>query len=232
MTGNFANSIAGNTKPRLPFSPWLQRICPSPRRYVQQLILSHNLRTGLDMGCGTNSLLSPLRSSSFRSAGLDAFSDAIEKSRRLNLHDEYIHADLRSYTFDRKFDVVVACNVIEHLTREEAMGFLQKMEFLAERIVYLEVPYGFLEQTAFDGNPHQRHFSGWFPHDFVGRGYTVFGMGLRGLRGVQGGSRFLPEPIVRTIDRSLAWLVFRRPYLAFYFAAIKYIDENGDIRMV
>lgn len=103
---------------------------------------------------------------------------------------------------------------------------------MAQRMLYVETPCGFLEQPAAGGNLHQRHWSGWFPHDFESRGYTVFGMGVRGLKGVQGGSRLLPEPMVRGLERGLAWLTFRRPSLAFCVAAIRYVDEHGVLRMV
>jgi hypothetical protein len=163
---------------------------------------------------------------------LDISLDAIEQARKLNLHDEYIQADIRSYPSDRKFDAVIACNMLEHLTREEAVRVLLSMEAMAQRLLYVETPRGFLEQPTVSGNPHQRHWSGWFPHDFESRGYTVFGMGVRGLRGVQGGSRIFPEPVVRSLERGLAWLVFRRPRLAFCMAAIRYVDEQGVLRML
>ena len=122
----------------LPFKPWIQAVCPSPRRHAQTLIVRKGLETGLDIGCGENSLLSPLRDSGFRSTGGDASAEMLESAKRRNLHDEYIMGDFRNVEVDRKFDVVVLSQVIEHFSREEGLVVLDRAESLARCLVYLE----------------------------------------------------------------------------------------------
>ena len=214
-----------------PFHPIKQVLIPSPKRYLQSLIIKLGLKTGLDIGCNTQSPLSPLRGvNGFRSTGLDAFAPVIEKAKSLNLHDEYICADARDIHIETKFDVVVASHVIEHLKREDSFQLLERIEFLAKRIVYVETPYGFLQQDARDGNTFQRHLSGWFPHDLISRGYAVFGFGLRLLRGPEGKPRFFSVHTARLIERSLQWYVFRHPAWSHNIAGIRYLDETGNVQ--
>lgn len=216
----------------MPFKPWVQKICPAPRRLLQALIVGSGLRSGLDIGCGESSPLSGLRLLGFRSTGLDVSLARLEVSRRRDLHDEYVLGDIRERTFEHRFDVVVLSSVIEHLSREDGMDLLRRVESLGSRIVYVETPNGFREQADLDGDPAQRHFSGWYSHDFEGRGYTVLGSGIRGLRGVAGRARIFPESMVRLIERSLQWFVFRRPQRAGTLAAILCRDERGNLKTV
>jgi hypothetical protein len=156
----------------------------------------------------------------------------LEVSRQRGLHDDYVLGDIRTVAFEHRFDVVVLSNVIEHFSRDDGMDLLRRVESLASRIVYIETPNGFREQPDLNGDPAQRHFSGWFPHDFEGRGYTVLGSGIRGLRGVAGRARFFPEAVVKTIERMLQWFILRRPRWAGTLAAIRFVDEHGNMRSV
>jgi hypothetical protein len=112
------------------------------------------------------------------------------------------------------------------------MEIIRRVEQLAARLVYIETPNGFVEQTAFDGNPFQRHLSGWFPHDFEARGYTVIGGGVRRWRGSGSKPPGLPSPIINFLNRTTQWYILRHPAHAAAIGAIRYIDENGDIREV
>src|SRR5262249_45209512 len=102
---------------RLPYRSWVQMLCPAPHRFVQRLILERGLKTGLDIGCGESSLLTPLRAYGFQSVGLDAWPEQIDRARALDLHDDYLVGDIRTLTPGRSFDVVVLNHMIEHLPR-------------------------------------------------------------------------------------------------------------------
>ena len=113
----------------------IECVCPSPRRYVQRLVRLHGLKDGLDIGCGESSLLTPLRSQGFRSAGIDGSPEMLASARERNLHDDYILADFRTHKFDRPFDVVVLSHVIEHFTRDEGLEALRRIEGLARHLI-------------------------------------------------------------------------------------------------
>jgi len=209
---------------------WVQLVCPAPKRYLQELIRTNDLRTGLDIGCGEGSPLASLRATAFRSTGIDISSENLAASRDRNTHDEYILGDFRSAKLDGKFDVVVLSHVIEHFTRDEGEKVLRRAESLAQRLVYVETPNGFLEQLATAQNPFEQHLSGWFPHDFEARGYTVFGSGPYFLRNrlISGGT--IPGHLAALIGRALQRWYFRRPTHAAIIAAIRLVDERGNIR--
>jgi hypothetical protein len=216
-----------------PRSRLIQRICPAPKRFLQKLVLEHKLTTGLDAGFGSGSPLVPLRRVGLRVTGLDASAEALKRAEATGILDECILGDFLSHDFgDRKFDVVVLSHVIEHFPRDVGLDVLRKAESLASRILYIETPHGFLEQLMKDGNPYQRHLSGWFPHDFQSRGFTVFGSGSKILTGSNGQPRLFPKLFVRLLQRSLQWYFFRRPNRAATIAAIRFTERDGTPRQI
>ncbi len=214
-------------------SALIQAICPAPKRYLQQLIIRFGLKTGLDIGCGVGSPLTSLRRiAGFKSVAIDADQAAIDFSRTRNLHDEYILGSFLSARFSNRFDVVVMSHVIEHFDRDNGMEVLRKAEDLANHLVYVETPFGFWEQIDNGGNPWQRHRSGWFPHDFESRGYSVFGAGLQIFGRLSHSSNWGVRETVRLVDRGTQWIVFRRPQIAREIAAMRYLDAAGNTRAI
>ena len=212
------------------FDSWAESLCPAPRRRVQRLIVDLKLKTGLDVGCGAASPLTALRKRGFHSTGLDISSASIQAAKRLDLHDEYVEGDIRDCELQEQYDVITCCHVIEHLPREEGKVLLSRLEKMARHLVYIETPNGFREQVSVE--LPQRHLSGWFSHDFIARGYTVFGSGIKGIRGSYGVTRVLSEPLTRTVERATQWLVFRNPAVAGTIGAVRFRDEHGNFRNV
>lgn len=213
--------------------PFIQYLCPAPKRHLQYLIMKLGLRDGLDIGCGGGSPLTSLRSSGFRSTGIDISADAIKASRARNTHDEYIVGDFRDFRFARKFDVVILSHVIEHFTRDQGIDVIRRVESLSERLVYIETPHGFIESGCedLDHHPHQRHLSGWFPHDFEARGYTILGSGPRWFNPAKRYS-VLGGLAVRSISRMVQWYYFYRPRRSAVIGAIRHVDERGIVRIL
>jgi SAM-dependent methyltransferase len=216
----------------VPFPRWIQCLIPAPKRLIQQLAVENNWRTGLDIGCGEFSLLSPLRPFGFFSTGIDICAATVKQCRARQVHDSYLTGDFMQVEFKEKFDIVVLSHVIEHFDRDAGVDVLRRIESIARHLVYVETPYGFLEQRDVRGNPYQRHRSGWFPHDFQSRGYTVFGQGPRCLRGSEGKARYLPESLVRAIERLTQFYYFRHPYSSFSIGAVRFVDELGNLRQL
>ena len=210
----------------------VQYLCPAPKRHLQKSILRHGLKTGLDIGCGEGSPLTSLRSSHFISTGIDIDAKSIEHARLRGLHDEYILGDFMTMELERGFDVVVLSHVIEHFDRDTGWRVLQKIEGISRHLIYVETPNGFLEQTGYDGNPFMRHLSGWFPHDFQSRGYTVYGSGPKWLCVPMGNKRLMPSSLRQLISRLLQWHYFRRPAKAGTIAALRFVDRAGNLRTV
>lgn len=208
-----------------------QRVAPDPKRHLQALVVQHGLCSGLDIGTGEASMLSPLRQFGVTTAGIDIDIRMLVRAREKRTHNYLCVADLSQPPLKKRFDVVVASHVIEHLDKHEGFEFLRTLESLARFFVYVETPHGFLEQSADEQEIGQRHRSGWFPHDFAGRGYAVYGAGIPGLRSERG-APVLPEAMVRMLDLLAQPVLFRLPKLSRTLSAIKFTDRGGNIRRV
>lgn len=119
-------------------------------------------KTLLDVGCGSSSPIKSFSDKMF-SVGVDIFGEAIEKSKRRGIHDEYYKIDalnIEDKFEDNSFDCVLASDLIEHLTKERGEGLIEIMEKIAKKKVIIFTPNGFLKQEK-DNNPFQEHKSGW-----------------------------------------------------------------------
>jgi hypothetical protein len=187
----------------------------------------------LDIGCGS---WSPLRGwlPDTRLIGVDAHEPALETAAANATHDHFVKADvlddidtIRSVTAHEDIQLVVMLHVVEHVPKEAGFRLIDSVETLTSRFVVLETPNRFQPQGAEYGNEAQRHLSGWFQHDFEGRGYTVRGTaGTRALRGYSGAPK-LSFRGGESLDFLLARLLFieRNPRFAYSLAAYK--DVRG-----
>jgi 2-polyprenyl-3-methyl-5-hydroxy-6-metoxy-1,4-benzoquinol methylase len=201
--------------------------------YIQQMIQRGDCHTALDIGCGYMSRLSRLRPG-IRTVGVDASPEALAEARALGQHDDYVLADIQKLNpetllerFDgRPFDLVTLFDVIEHLPKRQGYELLEKCERLTSKYILVQTPNGFMEQGPDYGNEFMRHLSGWFPHDFKGLAYTVYGSGTKVLRGYAATPRY-NFPGVMRCDEVLAWLmrVEKKPHRALALIAIK--DVRG-----
>lgn len=73
------------------------------------------------------------------------------------------------------FDVAFAHDVLEHLTKEDGLAFLDKLDKTARLIVlFLPLePAGFHRTNPEPLNPLQDHISHWEEGEFLGRGYKT-----------------------------------------------------------
>ncbi|MEK7169201.1 MAG: class I SAM-dependent methyltransferase [Patescibacteria group bacterium] len=159
-----------------------------------QNILS-DCKSVLDLGCGDNSPIGFIDRKEYL-VGVDGFKKSVDKSRKLNIHDKYLHKNILEVKKDFKknsFDAVIALDVIEHLEKKDGYKLLKLMEHLASKKVVLLTPNGFVNQTG-EGNGLQEHLSGWSVSDFRKLGYKVLGRyGLKGLRGEKAELKYKPK---------------------------------------
>lgn len=214
----------------------LQRILgiPTAFDYTKDVIDKSECALAIDVGCGSYSRLSEFRPK-ITTVGLDAFPQAIEESKAKSVHDHYIVADILKENLDdvlshfngHKVDLVTLYDVIEHLPKRKGYELLEKCEELTSKYVLVQTPNGFLEQGPEFGNEHQRHLSGWFPHEFEGLGYKVYGTtGTKYLRGYAAGPKYKFKGCI-SCDVVLARLlrVHKHPQRSFNLVAIK--DVRG-----
>ena len=77
----------------------------------------------------------------------------------------------------KSFDLVIALDVIEHLTKEESLELIKQCEKIAKLGVVLETPKGYIPQNldiqGHGGHEWQTHRSAWEPEELEKLGYKV-----------------------------------------------------------
>lgn len=141
--------------------------------------------TVLDVGCGTNSVLSLFGFK--RLVGAEEYAPSVDKARATGTHHEIIQADARKLENHFKpgeFDACVALNVIEHLTKQDGLLMMSSMELISAKKTVLLTPNGFLRQSHAEDKDLQEHLSGWEVDEMRKLGYAVTGiLGPKSLRG-------------------------------------------------
>lgn len=182
------------------------------------------MRSILDVGCGARSPLADLKKT-FYSVGVDIFEPSIKQSRKAKLHDEYILGDvmkLKTLLKQRKFDAVVALDIVEHLEKKDGWKLLSEMEKVARKKIIILTPYGFTQQHPYEKNPYQIHKSGWYPKELEELGYKVYGMrGLRFIRGECATIKYKPWFFWGAISVFSQFITFFLPSLSYQLIAVK-----------
>ena len=135
------------------------------------------VKTVLDLGCGL-SLKSKFIDAVVR-VGLDVYRPFLE---RIESEVPYVAINADVMEVDRlflpeSFDLVMACDLVEHLDKQEALRVLDMAEKMARVAVIIETPKGFVPQNidiwGHGGHEYQTHRSSWEPDEFEARGYKV-----------------------------------------------------------
>ena len=201
----------------------LYRIVFGKYRYELEKAVGES-KSLLDVGCGRNS---PIRgfSDQLYCVGVDAFAPSIERSRASEIHDDYQMCDvleIDDHFEAESFDCVVALDLIEHLTHEDVLSLLAKMEAIARYKVIVFTPNGFLPQEAYDDNPGQIHKSGWTVDQMQRLGYEVIGInGLKHFRGYRAKIAWRPRWFWRVVSDFSQFYVKKHPEKAFHILCIK-----------
>ncbi len=181
-------------------------------------------KTLLDVGCGNNS---PIRTFSDKlySVGVDAFAPSIEKSKKLNIHNEYRQMDILDIDKEFEpdsFDCVLASDLIEHLEKDEGYRLIESMEKIAKKKIIIFTPNGFLPQGEYDNNPWQLHKSGWEVEEMKAKGYEVIGInGMKALRGEYAAPKYRPFFFWSIISDITQLFVRNKPEKAFQILCVK-----------
>lgn len=149
--------------------------------FTVQNILAQELSptdTVLDIGCGP---ISPLRLHKVKySVGIDIWKPYIVEAKKKKTHNDLLLADCLKVNFKPEtFDVVLALDLIEHLDKDEGRYLIDRMKQWARKKVIISVPNGYTKGHLADGNPFQKHRSGWSPAELQALGFCVKGIGVK-----------------------------------------------------
>lgn len=174
--------------------------------------LRKNLRdceSVLDLGCGPSSPLQYCKNIKY-SIGVEAFRPYLEESKKRKIHSEYVEQKIETIDFpENSFDAVILIEVLEHLPKKDGYDILEKAGKWARKKVVVTTPNGYIEQKALDGNPMQKHLSGWNLKKMEGLRFHC-----RGLAGLKFLRREVPDNLT---EDDLTAAIKYRPKL-FWFA--------------
>jgi len=152
-----------------------------------QYLLSREFKSGgmvLDLGCGRRNTFAFVnkKGKRFFSVGVDIDETGLSQSKRAGVHNTYIKGDITVVEFvPKSFDIVLALDVIEHLSKEDGLRLIEKMEMIARSKVIIVTPNGWEHLRGDKLNEH--HKCGWEYFELRDLGYNVKGLwGLHLLR--------------------------------------------------
>lgn len=138
----------------------------------------------LDIGCGDGSAIERLNlPRNFEITGIDIYEPYLKIAKGKKIYKRLIKMDARKIEVNKKYDIVLASHVLEHLDRADGERFIKKLEKIANKRVVIAAPVGYSPQGEYDSNPHQLHKSHWSVDDLRKLGYSVSSQGLRILWG-------------------------------------------------
>lgn len=109
--------------------------------------------------------------------GIEVFKPHLQRIKSLELYDGLVLHDFRrALPFkDNTFDILIACQVLEHNEKEKMINALSECERVVKEggLILIGVPHGFVQRPYRHGNPFSQHRSAWYPADFKRFGFKV-----------------------------------------------------------
>jgi hypothetical protein len=128
---------------------------------IVRKIISNPNNVVLDIGIGEGKWGKLLKGRVSWIEGIEAWKPYIIKYNLPQFYNELYNIDLRQFEFNKKYTVAVLGDVLEHLSREDALEFLNKLKTNVSRI-YLTIPVTVCIQDGNAiGNPFETHHYHW-----------------------------------------------------------------------
>lgn len=187
--------------------------------------------TVLDIGAGSGhyweEILSKFEECEFEISLVDAVHIEKKNSQNKNITFKrltcHVPSELKQFE-DSTFDLVVAFDLIEHLSKENGYFLLYEVDRIAKKSSIIFTPNGFVWQPPSTNNHFNAHISGWSPRELRELGFTL----IRGHTGAK--KTRLPYGITRPLltlwpfsefDAMASLFVYRFHRFAFAYSAVK-----------
>jgi len=151
----------------------------------------------------------------------------LKEAKASKIYDDVLLADANHMPFRMKsFDAVLALDLIEHLEKSKGLNFIKACEKLCKKLIIIFTLVGYLKQRPYNGNPYQRHKSGYTPKEFRILGYKVYG--VRGLKSLW---KEEAKPKLKLVGEFISWITqlftYTGPDLCYQMLCIKSLDDRS-----
>jgi predicted TPR repeat methyltransferase len=116
----------------------------------------------LDIGVGSGIYAKLLRNNKIINditiVGVEIWKPYISKFNLNELYDTIIQEDARKidYTKLGRFDLTFAGDVLEHMTKEEAINLVENILSISKTLI-ISIPIIYMPQDEYEGNPYEIH---------------------------------------------------------------------------
>jgi hypothetical protein len=170
----------------------------SGKGFIEELFTQLKPYSVLDVGAGSGTYarrLQHLCTPSAWWAAVEIWEPYVEKYGLRELYHTVEVADARTWQPERKYNVCILGDVLEHMEKEEAIAVFERMRKHADHVV-ISIPLGHYPQDEYEGNPYERHVTDNWSHEDV---VDAFG-----------------EPNAYQIENEIGVYVYKRLKIAVY----------------
>lgn len=139
-------------------------------------VLATNPKSILDLGIGYGANAAGIRnwySLDVEIMGVEGFEQY--ETGMWNLYNDIVIDDIEHYlrTCNRKFDMVLMTDVLEHFDKEKGKEILKLIESVTLKAAVVTTPAVWFDQEAVNGNELERHHCLWTVEDFQEAGWGI-----------------------------------------------------------
>jgi predicted TPR repeat methyltransferase len=117
-----------------------------------------NIKTVLDVGVGSGTYYNLLAPSlpEVRWEGVEVWQPYITQYALKSKYKHIYHKDIRKLKLEKKYDVGIAGDILEHITKKEAIEVVNKL-LESCKVLIISIPIIYCPQDAYEGNPYEVH---------------------------------------------------------------------------
>jgi predicted TPR repeat methyltransferase len=132
-----------------------------------------NITRVIDIGAGSGTYVKLIKQEfdlchNTEWTAVEAWKDYISKFDLENMYDHVINQDVRTLDWNSlgHFSVAIAGDVLEHMTKDEAVALVNKILDHADTLI-VSIPIVYMPQDELEGNPYEVHVKPDWSHDEV-----------------------------------------------------------------
>lgn len=135
--------------------------------WVIKQLRALNLTSMLDVGagCGTYGHMFAKHFRNVERFAVEIWANYIDEYQLEQIYSKVLNHDIRDHT-DFNYDLVIFGDVLEHMTKDEALLVWDKVSKQA-KYALIAIPIIYMPQDAVDGNPFERHVKDDWTHEEV-----------------------------------------------------------------